>query len=61
VSSVRTSLALVGFGLALMQLAPRRTHVLGLGAIATAVVVLLIGYLRYRHHARQIEQSRAGH
>ena len=55
---VRTSLALTGFGLALLQLAPRRTHLLGLGALATAAGTLLIGYLRFRYHARQIEECR---
>ncbi|NML64165.1 DUF202 domain-containing protein [Hymenobacter sp. RP-2-7] len=55
---VRTSLALTGFGLALLQLAPRRTHVLGLGALGMAALLLLVGYLRFRYHARQIEECR---
>lgn len=55
---VRTSLALTGFGLALLQLEPRRAQSLGVGAIATAAVLLLIGYWRFRFHARQIAQTR---
>ena len=55
---VRTSLALVGFGLALLQLEPHRAHALGLGAIGTAAVFMLVGWLRFRYHARQIEQCR---
>jgi len=55
---VRTSLALVGFGLALLQLEPHRAHALGLGAIAMAVVFMVVGWLRFRYHARQIERCR---
>ena len=55
---VRTSLALVAFGLALLQLEPRRTHTLGIGALATGAALMLIGWLRFRYHARQIEASR---
>ena len=55
---VRTSLALTGFGLALLQLAPHRSQLLGIGALATAGVMLLIGYLRFRYHGRQIEECR---
>lgn len=54
---VRTSLALTGFGLAQLQLASRRTHLLGLGALALAGL-LGIGYLRFRYHARQLEACR---
>ena len=55
---VRTSLALVAFGLALLQLEPRRTHTLGIGALATGALLMAIGWLRFRYHARQIEASR---
>jgi putative membrane protein len=55
---VRTSLALVGFGLALLQLEPHRAHALDLGAIATAAVFMVVGGLRFRYHARQIERCR---
>ncbi|AMR29420.1 hypothetical protein A0257_21510 [Hymenobacter psoromatis] len=52
---VRTSLALLAFGLTLLQLEPRRTRGVGLGAIGMG---LLVGWLRYRHRARQIEECR---
>jgi putative membrane protein len=55
---VRTSLALVGFGLALLQLGPHRAHTLGLGAIGVAALFMLIGGLRFRARARQIETCR---
>ena len=55
---VRTSLALTGFGLALLQLEPRRAKTLGIGALVTAGLLLLLGYLRFRYHARQIEACR---
>ncbi|MGI4743058.1 MAG: YidH family protein [Janthinobacterium lividum] len=55
---VRTSLALVGFGLALLQLQPRRARALGFGALGVAALFMLIGWLRFRHHARQIENCR---
>jgi len=55
---VRTSLALVGFGLALLQLGPHRAHTLGLGAIGVAALFMLVGWLRFRSHARQIETCR---
>jgi putative membrane protein len=56
---VRTSLALMGFGLALLQLGPHRAHTLGLGAVGVAVLFMLVGWLRFRYHARQIEMCRA--
>ncbi|TDN40222.1 DUF202 domain-containing protein [Hymenobacter sp. UV11] len=55
---VRTSLALLAFGLTLLQLEPRRTRWVGLGAIGTGLLVLLVGWLRYRYRARQIEKCR---
>ena len=55
---VRTSLALTGFGLALLQLHPTRARALGIGALATAGAMLLVGYLRFRYHQRQIEACR---
>lgn len=53
---VRTSLALLAFGLTLLQLEPRRTRGVGLGAIGMGLLVLLVGWLRYGHRARQIEE-----
>ena len=55
---VRTTLALVGFGLALLQLQPHRARVLGVGALVTAALFMLVGWLRFRYHARQIELCR---
>ncbi|MEJ7658148.1 MAG: DUF202 domain-containing protein [Hymenobacter sp.] len=55
---VRTSLTLAAFGLTLLQLEPRRTRALGIGALATGAVLMAIGWVRFRYHARQIEASR---
>jgi putative membrane protein len=55
---VRTSLALLAFGLTLLQLHPGRGRALGYGALATSTAVLLIGWLRFRYHQRQIERCR---
>jgi len=55
---VRTSLALLAFGLTLWQLQPGRGQGIGLGAIGTGAVPLLVGWLRYRYRARQIEACR---
>ena len=55
---VRTSLALLAFGLTLLQLEPRRTRLLGFGALATSALLMGIGWLRYRYHDRQIEECR---
>lgn len=52
---VRTSLAMTGFGLALIQLRPVRGGALGYAAIAVAGVVLLIGWRRFRQRRREIE------
>jgi len=52
---VRTSLAMTGFGLALIQLHPVRGGALGYAAIAVAGVVILIGWLRFRQRRREIE------
>ena len=57
---VRTSLALVGFGLALLQLHPERGGRLGYTALAVAAVVLVIGLLRFRTHRRQLAACAAG-
>ena len=51
---VRTSLALVGFGLALLQLHPERGGRLGYTALAVAAVVLGVGLLRFRAHRREL-------
>ncbi len=55
---VRTSLALLAFGLTLLQLHPGRGRGVGLGAIGMGLLVLLVGWLRYRYRARQIEECR---
>ena len=52
---LRTSLALVGFGLALIQLHPLRGAGLGYWSLATAGVTLLVGWLRFRYRRREIE------
>lgn len=52
---LRTSLALVGFGLALIQLHPLRASGLGYGALAVAGLLLLVGWLRFRMRQREIE------
>jgi putative membrane protein len=52
---VRTSLAMLGFGLVLIQLHPVRTGLLGYGAVTAAVVVMLIGFVRFRQRRREIE------
>jgi putative membrane protein len=51
---VRTCLALVGFGLALLQFHPERGGRLGYTALAVAAAVLLVGLLRFRVHRRQL-------
>lgn len=51
---VRTSLALMGFGLALLQFHPGRGGRLGYTALTIAVVVLAIGLLRFRTHRRRL-------
>ena len=55
---VRTSLALLAFGLTLLQLHPGRGLALGYGALVTSGVVLMVGWLRFRYHRRQIEECR---
>ena len=55
---VRTSLALVAFGLALLQLHPERGGTLGYSALATAGAVLVVGWLRFRARRREIENCR---
>ena len=55
---VRTSLALVAFGLTLLQLHPERGGKLGYSALATAAGVLVVGWLRFRAHRREIEGCR---
>ena len=52
---VRTSLAMLGFGLVLIQLHPVRAGLLGYGAVAAAAVLLLIGFVRFRQRRRDIE------
>lgn len=55
---LRTSLALVGFGLALIQLHPTRGGGIGYGALAVAGIMLLVGWLRFRMRQREIEECR---
>ncbi len=55
---VRTSLALLAFGLTLLQLHPGRGKVLGYGALAASGVVMLTGWGRFRYHRQQIENCR---
>lgn len=55
---VRTSLAMLGFGLALIQLHPVRAGALGYWAVGAAVLVLLVGWWRFRLRARQIRECR---
>ena len=52
---VRTSLAMLGFGLVLLQLHPVRTGLLGYGAVTAAALVMLTGWLRFRQRKREIE------
>ncbi|MCC3152100.1 DUF202 domain-containing protein [Hymenobacter sp. BT770] len=54
---VRTSLAMLGFGLVLIQLHPVRSGLLGYGAVAAAIVVMLIGLLRFQQRRREIEEQ----
>ncbi|SNS04875.1 protein of unknown function [Hymenobacter mucosus] len=51
---MRTSLALVGFGLALLQFHPERGGRLGYSALAVAGLVLTVGLLRFRAHRREL-------
>ena len=55
---VRTALALVGFGLVLLQLHPTRGGRLGYASLAVAGVVALIGLLRFRANRRQLAACR---
>lgn len=55
---VRTSLALLAFGLTLLQLHPGRGKALGYGALVASATMLLIGWVRFRFHRRQIEDCR---
>ena len=52
---VRTSLAMLGFGLVLLQLHPVRAGWLGYAALLAAAVVMLIGFFRFRQRRRDIE------
>ncbi|MBW3127139.1 DUF202 domain-containing protein [Hymenobacter profundi] len=55
---LRTSLALVGFGLALIQLHPLRGAGIGYGALGVAGIMLLVGWLRFRMRRREMEECR---
>ena len=55
---LRTSPALMGFGLALIQSHPLRGAALGYGALVVAGVALLVGCLRFRMRWREIEGCR---
>ena len=52
---MRTSLALVDFGLALLQFHPERDGRLGYSALAIAGAVLIVGLRRSRVHRRQLD------
>lgn len=54
---VRTSLAMLGFGLVLIRLHPARTGMLGYGAMGAAALVMLTGWLRFRQRRKEIEAS----
>ncbi|MBF9239427.1 DUF202 domain-containing protein [Hymenobacter sp. BT683] len=54
---VRTSLAMLGFGLVLIQLHPSRTGLLGYGAITAAALMIVTGWLRFRKRRKEIEIS----
>ncbi|GAA3921164.1 DUF202 domain-containing protein [Hymenobacter algoricola] len=54
---VRTSLAMLGFGLVLIQLHPVRTGLLGYGAVTAAVGMMLLGFVRFRQRKREIESG----
>lgn len=54
---VRTSLAMLGFGLVLIQLHPVRTGLLGYGAVTAAAVLISIGFVRFRQRRREIEAA----
>ena len=54
----RTSLALLGFGLVLIQLHPVRAGQLGFWAVGAAGLMMLVGWLRFRQRRRQIEECR---
>ena len=49
---VRTTLALLAFGLTLLQLHPGRGWGLGYGALATSCIVLGVGWRRFCYHQR---------
>lgn len=55
---VRAALALVAFGLTLLQLHPERSGKLGYSTLATASGALVMGWLRFRHRRREIENCR---
>jgi putative membrane protein len=55
---VRTSLALLAFGLTLLQLHPGRGKMLGYGALVASGTVMLTGWGRFRYHRQQIENCR---
>ena len=52
---VRTSLAMVGFGLVLLQLHPVRAGGLGYAALMAAGVVMLVELFRFRQRRRETE------
>ncbi len=52
---VRTSLAMLGFGLVIIQLYPVRAGMLGYGAVAAAALVMLTGWLRFQQRRKEIE------
>ena len=51
----RTSLAMLGLDLALIQLYPMRAGMLGYGAVGAAALVMLTGWLRFHQRRKEIE------
>ena len=52
---VRTGLAMLGFGLAIIQLHPVRAGMLGYGAVAATALVMLTGWRRFHQRRKETE------
>lgn len=55
VTCITSSLVLIGFGLFLLQVYPAQWDKLGYTALVAAVVVMLMGLLRFKAHHHRIE------